>query len=242
MKTYSVTYAGENRTVNQDCFLCEEGAVGSFSNLFIVADGMGGSKGGDFASRYCVDNVKEYISKSGEELSAISIIRGAVKFANDGLRKEKISMEEDISKCGTTIVLATVKDGVLYVANVGDSRLYVLQKEVLKQVTEDHSLVEEMIRKGHLDRTEALYHPDRHVITRALGSEPEVEADFFEVKVGEGDKILLCTDGLSNGMEEKAMEEIMNEDGELSEICEKLAGTAKFNGSKDDITAVIIEV
>ena len=145
MKSFSETRAGKNRSVNQDCFLCEEEAVGELPNLFIVADGLGGHNGGDFASRFCVENVKDYIlnNRGG---SIISTIRSAIKAANEGIR-EKTKTNEELKGCGTTVVLATIKDGILYIANVGDSRLYVVQKGRLTQITEDHSVVEEMVKK-----------------------------------------------------------------------------------------------
>lgn len=111
MKTFSESRAGKNRSVNQDSLLCEEGAVGELSNLFIVADGMGGYNGGDFASRFCVDNVKDYILKNNGG-SIISTIRSAITAANEGIR-EKTKANEELKGCGTTIVLATIKDDIL---------------------------------------------------------------------------------------------------------------------------------
>ena len=127
MKTFSETRAGQNRSVNQDCFLCEEEAVGELPNLFIVADGMGGHNGGDFASKFCIENVKDYILNNKGD-SIISIIRSAIKAANERIR-EKTKGDEELKGCGTTVVLATIKDDILYIANIGDSRLYVVQND-----------------------------------------------------------------------------------------------------------------
>ena len=181
MKTFSESRAGKNRSVNQDSLLCEEGAVGELSNLFIVADGMGGYNGGDFASRFCVDNVKDYILKNNGG-SIISTIRSAITAANEGIR-EKTKANEELKGCGTTIVLATIKDDILYIANVGDSRLYVIQNGALSQITEDHSVVEEMIKSGLIKKEEARFNPHKNKVTRALGVEPDIEVDFFEVKL-----------------------------------------------------------
>lgn len=242
MKTYSATRTGENKAVNQDSFLCEDKSVGEFSNLFIVADGMGGYNGGEIASGFCVDNVKNFIENTKDGASVISVIREAVANTNDILR-EKTSKSEEISHCGTTAVIATITpESTMYVANIGDSRLYHLSDGVLKQITEDHSLVEEMVKKGHISRENARFHPDKNIITKAIGSEPFIESDFFEVRVKSGDRILLCSDGVSNMMEEEVLKDILSSESELSEIGERLISTAVENGGKDDITLVIIEV
>nr|WP_315103986.1 Stp1/IreP family PP2C-type Ser/Thr phosphatase [uncultured Catonella sp.] len=240
MKTFSETRAGINRSVNQDCFLCEEGAVGEFSNLFIVADGMGGHNGGDFASKFCIENVKDYIVKNSGD-SIISIIRSAIKAANEGIR-DKTKMDEELKGCGTTVVLSTIKDDILYIANVGDSRLYVFQNGKLSQITEDHSVVEEMIKSGLIKKEEARFNPHKNKVTRALGAEPEIEVDFFEVKLEKGARILMCSDGVSNMMDERNIEEIVGADKEVPEICKILIDTAVNNGGKDDATVVMIEV
>ena len=240
MKTFSESRIGVNRSVNQDCFLCEEGAVGELSNLFIVADGMGGHNGGDFASRYCIENVKDYIKEHKGD-SIISIIRSAIKAANEGIR-EKAEMHEALKGCGTTVVLSTIKDDILYIANVGDSRLYVIQNGKLAQITEDHSVVEEMIKSGIIKKEEARFNPHKNKVTRALGAEPEIEVDFFEVKLEKGDRVFLCSDGVSNMMDERTLEEIAGADKELPEICRILIDTAVNNGGKDDATVVMIEV
>ena len=240
MKSFSETRAGKNRSVNQDCFLCEEEAVGDFSNLFIVADGMGGHNGGDFASRFCIENVRDYIADNKGN-SIISTIRSAIKTANERIR-ERAGKDERLTGCGTTIVLATIKDDILYIANVGDSRLYVLQNDSLSQITEDHSLVEEMIKSGIIKKEEARFNPHKNKVTRALGAEPDIEVDFFEVKLEKGDRVLLCSDGVSNMMDEETLEEIIGADKEISEICRILIDTAVNNGGKDDATVVMIEV
>ena len=240
MKTFSETRAGINRKVNQDCFLCEEEAVGDLPNLFIVADGMGGYNGGDFASKFCIENVKNHII-NGNGNSIISSIRSAIKAANEGIR-ESSRMNEELKGCGTTVVLATIKDDILYIANVGDSRLYVLQKGRLSQITEDHSVVEEMIKRGILRKEEARFNSNKNKVTRALGAEPEIEIDFFEVKLEKGDRIMMCSDGVSNMMDERTLEEIIGDDKELPEICRILIETAVNNGGKDDATVVMIEV
>lgn len=240
MKAFSETRTGVNRSVNQDCFLCEKEAVGALPNLFIVADGLGGHNGGDFASKYCVENVKDYI-KNHKGDSIISTIRSAITTVNEGIR-EKAKADEGLKGCGTTIVLSTIENDILYIANVGDSRLYVIKNGKLTQITEDHSVVEEMIKSGIIKKEEARFNPHKNKVTRALGAEPDIEVDFFEVKLEKGDRVFLCSDGVSNMMDERILEEITSADKELPEICKILIDTAVNNGGKDDATVVMIEV
>jgi len=142
---------------------------------------------------------------------------------------------------GTTIVAATIKGDKLIVANVGDSRLYVVNESSITQITADHSLVEELIRSGKLDRREARNHPDKNKITRAVGVFPKVDVDFFETKVAPGDTVLLCTDGLSNMVEDDEIKRIILGQRDIVEKTETLIATANKNGGTDNITALLIE-
>ena len=180
MKTYSITDTGALREMNQDYFFASDDPVGNLPNLYIVADGMGGHKAGDYASRYTTQRVVASVSRDpGEE--PVSIIKEAINTANKILIEEAA---EDESKqgMGTTLVVATIIDGKLYVANVGDSRLYIVNDNI-RQVTRDHSLVAEMVRLGEVDVAAAREHPDKNIITRAIGAKENVEADFFEVEL-----------------------------------------------------------
>ena len=190
MKTYSITDTGALREMNQDYFFASDDPVGNLPNLYIVADGMGGHKAGDYASRYTTQRVVASVSRDpGEE--PVSIIKEAINTANKILIEEAA---EDESKqgMGTTLVVATIIDGKLYVANVGDSRLYIVNDNI-RQVTRDHSLVAEMVRLGEVDVAAAREHPDKNIITRAIGAKENVEADFFEVELQEGDRIVIQT-------------------------------------------------
>ena len=240
MIAYAVSRMGVNREVNQDSMLCKLTPVGDLPDLFIVADGMGGYNGGDVASRYTIDNIQDYlINNTGGTL--ISTIKEAIAATNFGLRK-KASEQPRLKGFGTTLVLATVIDNTLHVANIGDSRLYVNEDGHIRQITEDHSLVEAMVKKGELDRSEARFNPHKNMITRALGSEPSVEADFFEVELTAGSRILLCSDGVSNMMDDSIIENIMNDNKDPEKTCKVLIDTAKENGGRDDMTAVVINI
>ena len=177
LKTFSITDTGRVRKVNQDYVYTSEKPVGNLPNLFIVADGMGGHNAGDFASRFVANTVKELIENSAET-DVIQLIGTAIQKSNVLLREEA-SKKKELWGMGTTIVAMTIMDGIVYTANVGDSRLYLFGEAGMQQITQDHSLVEEMVRLGQLTKEEARMHPDKNIITRAIGAGKTVEVDFF---------------------------------------------------------------
>lgn len=238
MNVFSATDLGQIRKENQDYVFVSETPIGNLSNLFVVADGMGGHKAGDFASRFTVESLIDSITNDAEH-NPIKIIRSAMETANTLLR-EKAKEDETRLGMGTTLVVATIAGQYLYVANLGDSRLYVVSEEI-QQVTRDHSLVEEMIRIGELSREEAHNHPDKNVITRAIGVSSEVDIDFFDLKLQEHDIILMCSDGLTNMLKDETISEIIKTGSDLSEITDHLIEKANENGGKDNIAVVLIE-
>ena len=238
MKTYSITDIGRRRTSNQDFIYASDQPVGALANLLIVADGMGGHNAGDFASRYTVETMVDYIEKA-EEKRPIPLLSSAIHQANDFVM-EKVREDRSMEGMGTTVVAATMKDGYLYVANVGDSRLYLIDQEI-EQITTDHSLVEEMIRVGELQRKDARSHPDRNIITRAVGVRAPVKIDFFDVKLEKGDIVLLCSDGLTNMVEDDDIFRIVKKSGSLEEMAKHLVNEANKNGGKDNISVVLAE-
>ena len=239
MKSYAATDIGRCRVVNQDYVYYSAEPVGGLANLYIVADGMGGHKAGDLASRFTVDTLVEDISKTTSD-NPITIISDAITKANSKLIS-KAKESEDYTGMGTTLVVATLLGSSLYVANIGDSRLYLYDGN-LKQITRDHSLVEEMVSIGKLDRSEARTHKQKNIITRAMGSSEEVIADFFEVEVKEGDTILMCSDGLSNMVEDLAIEEILSKSESVESKASKLFALANENGGSDNIAIVLIQL
>ena len=238
LKTYSMTDIGRRRKLNQDTVYSCEHPLGNLNNLFIVADGMGGHKAGDYASAYTVKAIEREVEVC-EDKSPIKILREAITVANMEIY-EKASTEPDFAGMGTTVVAATIIDDTLYVANVGDSRLYLIDKGIT-QVTKDHSLVAELVRKGSLDESQAKLHPDKNIITRAIGAAPSVEIDFFEVELSAGDIILMCTDGLTNMVDDDEILRIVRCGVDVPEIAENLIKMANHNGGKDNIGVVIIE-
>lgn len=238
MKSYSATDVGRKRKMNQDSIFASDQPVGNLPNLYIVADGMGGHNAGDFASRYAVNTVKESIAASDEK-NPVKLIEEAIQLANEGIIQEA-SQHEEMYGMGTTIVVTTVIGQYAYTANVGDSRCYLFDGE-LKQISKDHSLVAEMVRLGEISEADARTHPDKHIITRALGAAPKVEADFFDYQLVPDGTILMCSDGLTNMVEDPEIEKILSGSGSLKEKAETLIGTANENGGVDNIAVVLVK-
>lgn len=238
LKTFSMTDVGRKRQLNQDYVFTSETPLGNLPNLFVVADGMGGHNAGDYASKNTTEIIVEEIVRCTEK-NPIKIIRSAIDEANDRIRRKSEELEE-FKGMGTTVVVATIIDNYLYVANVGDSRLYVVNEEII-QITRDHSLVEEMVQMGELDRQTARTHPDKNIITRAVGASLEVKIDFFDMKLKMGDIVLMCTDGLTNMIEDEEIRMIMNGQRDVVEKAEELVKVANRNGGKDNIAVIIIE-
>lgn len=238
IKAYALTDVGKTRMVNQDYVYCTNRPVGSLPNLYIVADGMGGHKAGDLASRFSVQTFVETVKHSKSD-NPITIISDAIKYTNTKLL-ELAATSPDYTGMGTTFVVATIVGSSLYVANVGDSRLYVLADD-FRQVTRDHSLVEEMVNNGTIDRAEARTHERRNVITRAIGGDKDVMADFFEVEVTPGNEILMCSDGLSSMVEDVQLAGVLTSKAPLNEKAEQLVNAANEYGGRDNISLIIIE-
>ena len=238
MKACALTDTGRVRTANQDYVYASVEPVGSLPNLFVVADGMGGHQAGDYASRYIVENLVTYLQYTGNS-QIVPLLREGILKVNTQLYQESKEKPE-LSGMGTTLVAAVADENTLYVANVGDSRLY-LVRDRIRQVTRDHSYVEELVSLGRLERGSKDYKDKKNIITRAVGTEDKLLVDFFEVGLEPGDFILMCSDGLSNMLEDVEMEEIVGSDLELEEKAEKLITVANDNGGKDNIAVVLVD-
>lgn len=239
MESFSITDIGVKRKMNQDFVFCEQNQVGSLPNLYIVADGMGGHKAGDFASRFSVEKVVEYI-QSSKLTSPIRLFEEAIKNTNTLLLNEA-KENPNLEGMGTTFVVATIIDDILYVGNIGDSRLYVIHDDI-KQITRDHSLVEEMIKNGELAKSEARFHPNKNIITRAIGASGDAIPDFFEVSLKEGDIILMCSDGLSNMIDDTEIFEIVtSRKDKIKSAVRALIEKANEYGGKDNITVIVVK-
>lgn len=235
---YGKTDIGVNRRMNQDYFYVSTEPVGNLPNIFIVADGMGGHKAGDVASREAVNTIISEISGNTSK-DPVSTMEKAIETANVKLLEKSRSTPE-FEGMGTTLVMAAVCNDVIYIANIGDSRLYVIGDEI-RQITRDHSFVQEMVTLGKLDKNSARNHEKKNYLTRALGVEEGTMADFFEIKSIQGEKILMCSDGLTNMVEDDDIKNIVNGETDIREAVKTLIEVANKNGGMDNITAVLIE-
>lgn len=240
LKAYGIKDVGRVRSINQDYFFISEEPIGNLPNLFVVADGMGGHKAGDLASEYTVSMVREAVSKS-LQTNPFQILKGAVQYANSRLL-EKSRESVEYTGMGTTLVVATVDEerNIVYVVNVGDSRLYKIGTSI-EQITQDHSLVEEMVRLGEITREEARIHPDKNIITRAIGVSERVEPDYFDTTLDAGECLLLCSDGLTNMLKDEEIKAILDEGANLRIKTAELVMAANGNGGKDNIAVILVE-
>lgn len=241
MQSFAKTDVGIVRQMNQDFVYASDDSVGALTNLYIVADGMGGHNAGDFASRFCVEKFTELLKDGNHEpYSMISLIEDSLRETNEQLIFRAAESPE-LDGMGTTFVACTIKDdGTANIVNIGDSRLYVINDEIT-QITEDHSLVAEMVRNGEIKKDEARFHPKKNVVTRAISAAGVVIPDFFEITLKHGDTVLLCSDGLSNMMSDSDIFDIVREHADsLEDATEALIKHANDNGGKDNISVVLV--
>lgn len=239
MEAYALTDTGRVRSMNQDYIYASPEQVGILPNLFLVADGMGGHRAGDFASRFAVENLVVYLNKYGEGPVIVQLKEG-ISFVNRELYTESL-LREDLKGMGCTLVAAVAEGNTLYVANVGDSRLYRIQEDQIQQVTRDHSYVEEMVAMGQMERGSADYNKRKNLITRAVGIGNRVEPDFFELEICPKDYILLCSDGLTNMVDDEAICAIVTGGGSLKEKAARLIQEANDRGGTDNIAVVLFQ-
>ena len=233
LKAGAATDVGRVRQINEDRYLCEEA-------LFAVADGVGGHQAGEVAAQTAVETlVKTFVDQTTDGLV------NSVHDANEAVWRLAQTTSEKRGMGTTITALALVrKDGedLLALANVGDSRVYRLQDGELLQLTDDHSLVEEMVREGKLTREEAGVHPQRSIITRALGMEPDIEVDSWELIPYRGDRLLLCSDGLTNELSDDRIAATLRQVADPQEAARDLVRQARAEGGGDNITVVIVDV
>jgi len=244
MKYYCLTDKGMVRPANEDFVFASDRSVGSLGNLFIVADGMGGEAAGDYASEFTVKKIVELLRKTDAEFlkqdGVASLIRDAISEANWQLF-EKARSDASKKGMGTTLVVATFLDGHLHVANIGDSRLYVQRGNNIYQITLDHSYVQEMVRNGEISEEAAKNHKYKSRITRAVGVETMVHADFFDVPVADLDRVLMCTDGLTNMVDDQQISSLLSNGSDLESQAKALLEMALAAGGPDNITITLID-
>lgn len=233
MNVASRTHIGLVRASNQDALLLQPGKYG----LYGVADGMGGHKAGDIASMMAVTLMKRFLSDvkpTGEQL------RKGIEEANQMIYEEQLYRSE-LSGMGTTLTVIWEDKKRVFLGHVGDSRAYLLRDKTLRQVSQDHSMVAEMVRDGLITQEEARRHPYRNIITRALGTDTTVDVDVTEIEKRAGDIYLLCSDGLSEYVREEQMRQLLL-DHDLEEAADLMLNLALKGGGRDNISLVIAEV
>lgn len=241
MRIWGITDTGLVRRENQDAYAT---AVIADCTVAVVCDGMGGTNGGQTASTIAVDtflNTLRAALTAGMSWQQIrDIALDGVAKANRAIR-QRAEEDETLANMGTTLVCAVCRDGEAMLFNVGDSRGYFISDEGIRQITRDHSVVENMVERGDITPAQARRHPRRNLITRALGPDAEVEADSFSVSWQQGDFILLCTDGLVNTVTDQEMLfEVMHE-SDLDQCLERLLAAAKEQGAPDNVTVVLLQ-
>lgn len=243
MKYAACTDKGLVRDNNEDSYRIIEGTA-SNPYAFIIADGMGGHNCGEVASSMAADYISEAILKdnccSTSDVNLESVIRRLVEETNSKIFRKSLENEQ-YSGMGTTLTMTVITDNeFMTVAHVGDSRLYQIRSGVIKQITEDHSYIEELVRNGSLTREEAENHPQKNIITRAIGSSAELIVDILNLHIMKNDVYILCTDGLTNKVSEKIIAKTVQEN-EPEAACRQLVEEAKRQGGEDNITVIVIK-
>lgn len=243
MKGFGMTNKGLVRKENQDTFLFEYFEEKKVA-VCLVCDGMGGVRGGSIASQTAADAFMTHIrtrmeSRIPAEYAAIML--EAADFANLKIYS-RAQKDSNCKGMGTTLVGALLSGSELIVINIGDSRAYLLSNEKISQITRDHSLVEDMVRRGDITIEEARSHPRKNLITRALGVDMQASCDIFTPDIKAGDYLLLCSDGLSNQMTEEEIFDITSSAGDLETSCEALMQLALERGAPDNVTLVMLQL
>lgn len=239
---------GNIRKLNEDfcggdIILIDNEKVG----IFAIADGMGGHKKGEIASKLAVENLmyflKKNLSKSdfSDEFKIDSILKEAYNYANTIVYRTSVH-EEECRGMGTTLTSAIVYKDNLFIANVGDSRCYLFRNENIEKITNDNSLIQELIERGVITEKESLNHPQRNVITRAVGTDEYIKIDFYRETITKNDKILLTTDGLTNEVSIDIIKEILHKNNDLDLCCSELISLANKNGGRDNISVICISI
>lgn len=230
MKYAALSDKGLVRPNNEDAFLATEAAIG-------VADGMGGHEGGELASQIALEEASKAITSMERRPKATL----AKIFANANSAVLRMARESQQTGMGTTLTIAVLKKQRIWIGHIGDSRAYLLRGGNLEQLTEDHSLVGDLVRSGGLSQDEARTHPKRHVITKAVGTQKLIKPDIFSLAFEDGDRLLICTDGLTNHVEPDSLSKLAA-GGSPESACERLVEAAKERGGSDNITVVIGDI
>ena len=240
MRSFAKTDIGKAREINQDYYSIptQEEEL----EIFILADGMGGYNGGEIASKLATDSVKSYIKNNFAQIehskeSLLDLLQSAIEYANMVVY-EKSKSEKELEGMGTTLDICFIYNNKIYIGHVGDSRVYRIRGDVIRKLTKDHSYVQKLVEDGKITREEANHHPKKNMLMKALGCTAYVEPDIRARNLEKGDIILMCSDGLTNMVEEATIEKVVRENPELAP--EKLVNLANNAGGYDNITVITI--
>lgn len=235
MRAVKKSHIGLKRKTNEDnCGIYEE------LNLLAVADGMGGHVAGEVASRMALDLMKEFLNSRKREFfkNPRELLGSSIAYANNEIYRQA---QEDLRYhgMGTTITVAYITDFSAFIAHIGDSRAYLIRDDSISMITSDHSLVNELLKNGGITKEEAQSHPQRNVLTRAMGTSPNINIDFYELKLQQGDTLLLCTDGLSNLVSPQEMKGLIKGKKDINDAADELVKLALERGGLDNISLVM---
>lgn len=232
------TDRGLKRQLNEDNCNVLVGYPG-IPACFVIADGMGGHKCGEVASKQAVDSVCNLLLKADWEKENISeMLSDIIVKVNDEIYNFSL-LDEATQGMGTTLIITVLKNRKLYIGHVGDSRVYIIREDSIEKVTWDHSFIEELVKNGSITRDEAVNHPKRNLITRAVGYELGLQVDTYEIDLKDNDIILLCTDGLTNMLTEEEILDIIKNNEEPQDACDTLIQKANNNGGEDNTTVIV---
>jgi len=239
MLGFGKSVVGKVRANNEDAIFISDTGPAPLANLFIVADGMGGHNAGDVASKKAIDVFCEYFDNNSNFIFIEDFLADALAFSNSKVH-EDAQNNLSFMGMGTTFSAVTTDTDNLYYAHVGDSRIYIIAESHIMQITRDHSLVAEMTEKGIITQEEALHHPEKNVITRAVGTEADVNVDKGYFPLDDVKHVMICSDGLSNMVSDAEIYDVMMSDAEMSEKVDCLIAKANEAGGDDNISVIVM--
>ena len=242
MKVFTKTDVGMTRSMNQDSLLVSDNNRNGL-NLYILADGMGGYKGGEIASKVAITAVSKYIIEKFDEIpkdkqSILNLVEDSIEFANSAIYEES-EQDEELQDMGTTLEVVLIYKNKVYIGHIGDSRIYRVRKNKMKKITTDHSYVEKLIQDGDITREEAYNHPKKNLLIKALGTDEEACPDMIYTVLNKNDVIVICSDGLTNMLREEEILEVVKEPNE--NCADVLVEEVNLAGGLDNITVIVID-
>lgn len=241
MRTANLTDRGRRRPTNEDSVrTCED------LNFFMIADGVGGNRSGEIASQSALDALEKFIRHNppewlGSREEIFRYFRAAVTYVNQFIIKLS-EVKPQYAGMATTLAFAYIREKEMYVANVGDSRVYLAHGDMIQQITDDHTYVNDLVKMGAITKDEAHLHARKNVITRAIGANANNEPDCFSVPLEEGDRVLLCSDGLYDEVDDETMLKVLTSTDDMGRCAEKLVSMANENGGNDNISVICVDL